>query len=174
MNLLKETSTRVKKRLYLDLDRTLFYTATHELGFVAHDFSFTLEGVKYFVYLRPHLKEFLDFCFSHFEVGVITSATLDYATEILDRLTVNKSDFVSIQTQEDLVEEEMIRTLDNGMRVIVKDFVKVVNHAVLVDDKDYVMQGSHNFLIKASKFEPLGEEDVELMRIMEELKERAV
>lgn len=167
----KVMSINLKKRLYLDLDLTLVYTATHELGFVAYDFSFKLaDCVTYYVYLRPHLKEFLDFCLAHFEVGIITSATQDYTHEILDGLTVNKERFINITTREKLSINSVIKVGESGRKIIVEDYVKVVNNAILVDDKDYVMQGSNNFLIKAAPFHPLGEEDQELLNIIETLK----
>lgn len=67
-----------KKLLILDIDETLIYATEKTLERKA-DFRVG----HYFVYKRPHLKEFLSQCLDWFEVAVWTSSSPDYAKEIL-------------------------------------------------------------------------------------------
>ncbi|MBS1797294.1 MAG: HAD family hydrolase [Acidobacteria bacterium] len=66
-----------RKLLILDLDETLIHAAEEPLG-GEPDFMIG----PYFVYRRPFLDEFLEFCFENFEVAVWTSSTLVYAIRI--------------------------------------------------------------------------------------------
>lgn len=72
---------RFDKLLVLDLDETLVH-ATEECLTRAHDF---LVG-RYFVYRRPHLSTFLSTCFQWFHVGIWTSASIGYATEVVSHI----------------------------------------------------------------------------------------
>lgn len=70
-----------KKLLILDLDETLVYAGEERLE-RAPDFTVG----QYFVYRRPFLKEFLEFCFENFEVAVWTSSTRNYAEIIVENI----------------------------------------------------------------------------------------
>lgn len=69
------------KLLVLDLDETLIYGTQQELtvapNFVVGD---------YFIYERPYLREFLDYCLAEFRVAVWTSASDDYAVQVVSQL----------------------------------------------------------------------------------------
>ena len=67
-----------KKLLILDLDETLIYARPHTLAGTS-DFRVG----PYQVYKRPHLEEFLAACLDCFEVAVWTSASPDYALEVI-------------------------------------------------------------------------------------------
>lgn len=66
-----------RKLLILDLDETLIFATDHALG-RAPDFKTS----SYFVYKRPHLDTFLEFCREHFRVAVWTSAGPRHASVV--------------------------------------------------------------------------------------------
>ena len=70
-----------RKLLILDLDETLIYATEEKLE---HESDFIVG--QYFVYQRPFIESFLDFCFENFEVAVWTTATKFYAEEILNTI----------------------------------------------------------------------------------------
>ena len=69
------------KLLVLDLDETLVFATEEQLAI-----PMNAKVGKYFVYDRPHVREFLAFCLKEFRVGVWTSSTESYAGEIVDHL----------------------------------------------------------------------------------------
>src|SRR5690348_10887473 len=64
--------------LILDLDETLVYGTEKQLP-RAPDFCVA----HFFIYRRPHLPAFLDYCFADFDVAVWTSASRSYASEVV-------------------------------------------------------------------------------------------
>ena len=70
-----------RKLLVLDLDETLIHATEQSLEREA-DF---MVG-KYHVYARPYLKEFLQYAFREFDVGVWTSAGAQYAKDIVSEV----------------------------------------------------------------------------------------
>ena len=76
-----------KKLLVLDLDETLVY-ATAEILERQEDFTVG----QYFVYKRPFLGEFIQFCFENFEVAIWTSSTHNYATKIVEEIFPNPTE----------------------------------------------------------------------------------
>jgi RNA polymerase II subunit A small phosphatase-like protein len=90
----------MKNTLILDLDETLFHSSPldmddDEIG-LHHDFKV---DDYYFVYLRPHLKDFLKTAFKYFNVAVWTAATNDYATEIVKNIFDEKIEFLYSRKQ---------------------------------------------------------------------------
>jgi TFIIF-interacting CTD phosphatase-like protein len=159
----------MKKNLYLDLDLTLVYVETFILGYVEPDFNFKLEDRTYYVNKRPHLDDFLNFCFTNFNVSIITASTRDYATEIVKNLNITNK-LQALITRENLVKEEyLVQTLSTGMRTYTSDYVKVINNGILVDDKDYIMQGENNKLIQVIPYFPHNNEDDSLLTVLEQL-----
>jgi Dullard-like phosphatase family protein len=76
----------VTKLLILDLDETLVY-ATEQALKQKPDFAlFEKTVTPYFVYKRPYLDSFLEFCFAHFQVAIWTSSTEDYAQGIVENI----------------------------------------------------------------------------------------
>jgi TFIIF-interacting CTD phosphatase-like protein len=75
------SDTPTQKLLILDLDETLIYATKTVLERQA-DFRV----YKYHVYRRPHLDAFLQHCFDWFTVAVWTSASSDYAAEIVSTI----------------------------------------------------------------------------------------
>ena len=67
--------------LILDLDETLIHSTETEL-----EYSAEFKVDRYYVYTRPHLQQFLQFCFENFQVAVWTASSGDYAQPIIDRI----------------------------------------------------------------------------------------
>jgi carboxy-terminal domain RNA polymerase II polypeptide A small phosphatase len=70
-----------KKLLILDLDETLLHASDAPLS-VPENFVIG----PYFVYLRPHLSEFVRFALENFTVGVWTSSGENYASQITAKI----------------------------------------------------------------------------------------
>ena len=94
-----------KGNIILDLDQTLISAeASEDLDFVKYkEKSKLLRGDDmdgyYMVYSRPHLQEFLDYIFKHFNVTIWTAASKDYALFIIEKIILNdqperKLDFI--------------------------------------------------------------------------------
>jgi len=69
--------SRQRKLLVLDLDETLIYATDQPLS--------VPEGFRvgpYYVYLRPHLRRFLESCAVHFDIAVWTASSVDYAAAV--------------------------------------------------------------------------------------------
>lgn len=84
-----------KPCILLDLDQTLISgEPTDEMRgkklqqrrslFKEHDMS-----GYYYIYERPHLQEFLDYVFKHFNVSIFTAASKDYALFIAENIILN-------------------------------------------------------------------------------------
>src|SRR5437867_4234056 len=73
-----------KKLLILDIDETLIHACYKPLARTADD---VIEDI--FVYERPFVRRFLEFCLREFAVAVWTSAQTSYAHSILELLLGN-------------------------------------------------------------------------------------
>jgi RNA polymerase II subunit A small phosphatase-like protein len=69
------------KLIIFDLDETLIHASHTELNYTPH-FRFN----AYFVYERPGVRSFLHNIFQHFTIGVWSSASDDYVTEIVNHI----------------------------------------------------------------------------------------
>ena len=70
----------------LDLDETLVFATQEQLAI-----PMSAKVGEYFVYDRPHVREFLAFCLQEFRVGVWTSSTEAYASKIVEHLFGDES-----------------------------------------------------------------------------------
>ena len=68
--------------LVLDLDETLIHSSEFELTSYKHDFVYS----GFFVYKRPGLDEFLNLVKRDFKIGVWSSASDDYVSEIVKHI----------------------------------------------------------------------------------------
>jgi len=82
-----------KKLLILDLDETLVHSST-KLKKFGIDYDFTFD--KYFVYKRPFLKQFLEYCLSNFQVAVWSSASEEYVNYIVSKIFPNPEKLIFI------------------------------------------------------------------------------
>ena len=69
------------KFLILDLDETLIHATEQPL---IHQADFETE--LYYVYKRPYVEEFLEFCFANFRVGVWTTAGEEFARDVVKNI----------------------------------------------------------------------------------------
>jgi len=74
----------MKNLLVLDLDETLVFGTRKRLGREA-DF---LAGDTYYIYKRPHLDEFLKYCWVEFQVAVWTSSSPTYAETVVENIFI--------------------------------------------------------------------------------------
>lgn len=65
--------------LILDLDETLIHSSEKKLTGIDPDFSVG----QFYVYKRPYLDEFLQYCNQHFRLAVWSSASYNYVKEIV-------------------------------------------------------------------------------------------
>jgi TFIIF-interacting CTD phosphatase-like protein len=78
---LSQVSQPNRKLLVLDLDETLVYATEDRLD-RAEDFRVA----SYYVYIRPHLQDFVAFVLETFRVGVWTTSGEMYATQVVERI----------------------------------------------------------------------------------------
>ena len=76
-----------KKLLILDLDETLVYATKRRLQ-VEH----AAKVAEYFIYERPHLHPFLDYCFQHFKVAIWTASTRKYADLVVGHIFASRDE----------------------------------------------------------------------------------
>ena len=76
----------MNKLLVLDLDETLVYATNEKL-----DRQPDFYACGYKVFKRPHLNQFLNFCFEHFRVGVWTSSSTGYASQVVKNIFHNQN-----------------------------------------------------------------------------------
>jgi len=94
LNYYLEPSVISKPTLVLDLDETLIHANMERNPAVRSDFQFTMtdqtsvlpRDLHVNVYIRPYVKEFLQFCGEHFEVILFTAALQTYADTIVDHI----------------------------------------------------------------------------------------
>lgn len=152
----------------LDLDNTLF-AACYNNKFpknITPDFVTKEYSVKY----RPHLKEFLEYCFDNFEVGVYSAAEYNYCHTIMKPLMKDKLLFL-------YTEEDCILRLD-GYKKGCKEFEEIfdANDTIIIDDKSSVWNRSicYDNVVKIKPFELFNDvllNDDCLLRCMEKLEE---
>jgi RNA polymerase II subunit A small phosphatase-like protein len=66
----------------LDLDETLIHTTTTPLDHQPAHFKMA----NYWLYERPYVRDFIQFCLSHFRVAVWTSSNQPYAQAVTAHL----------------------------------------------------------------------------------------
>lgn len=144
-----------KKLLILDLDETLVY-ATEEVLERPQDF---IVG-EYFVYKRPFLNEFIEFCLKNFEVAVWTSSTHNYATKIVEEIFPDPNELkffwsrwrCTIRFDEEL-QETYFEKMMSKIRKRNFDLAKVI----VIDDSPEKWRNSYGNLVRVKPF--FGETD---------------
>ena len=79
------------KLIILDLDETLIHATHNELD-IPFDFKFD----KYFVYERPHLRQFLTNISNNFSLGIWSSASDEYVNEIVRHIKPDNVEFIMV------------------------------------------------------------------------------
>ena len=85
----RDLSVRTRKLVMLDLDGTLVSLSAQAAPGVQ---QITVGNKEFYLQLRPFLREFLGFLQQHFEVGVYTAATEEYANAVLSAIGLNVSE----------------------------------------------------------------------------------
>lgn len=152
-----------KKLLILDLDETLVY-ATEEKLERQEDF---IVG-EYFVYKRPHLQEFIEFCVENFDIAVWTSSTHNYATKIVEEIFPNPNDLKFFWSRlrctfryDEELQENYFEKMMSKVRKRKYDLAKII----VVDDSPEKWRNSYGNLVRVKPF--FGDtEDNELQKLM--------
>lgn len=149
--------------LILDLDETLMHASDSQLA-TPHDFRLAW----YFVYKRPHVAAFIDFCRRHFELAVWTSSSADYATAIVDELFGDPEALAFLWCREHCVTCTDPATYDT---VYIKDLKKVkkqgfdLDRVIALDDSPEKLQRNYGNLVRIQPF--FGNpDDAELLHVM--------
>lgn len=144
--------------LGLDIDETIIKTLSYD-GLIDRpddaEFYFTLSDATYIenfaVYIRPHLKEFMDFAILNFNVFFYTRADINYAKEILKFL---KYDNLPLFARDKTIKKEEIIveaynqnfkkiTYIKDLNIIAKELNISIDDIVFIDDvtsKDQLIQ----------------------------------
>lgn len=163
-----------KKLLILDIDETLLHASYQPLQTAkdstpAYDFMLA----EYFVYLRPHLNEFLAFCFEHFHVAIWTSASELYALEVQHKIITDNPRFADKKLAFVWSRKRCVQRLDYEYKdyYFIKDLKKVkkqgysLEHIIMVDNTPRKLCRNYGNLVCVKDF--LGDKnDDELLKLM--------
>lgn len=152
-----------KKLLILDIDETLLHASEVSLG---RDPDY-LVG-KYFVYKRPHLEKFLNFCSQNFELAIWTTATKAFAYEIVEKIFEKDTNLSFVWSEEKCT---YVKDATTAEYHFLKNLIKVKNkgysldHVIMVDDTPEKLKKNYGNLVRVNAF--LGDEnDEELLKLM--------
>lgn len=152
--------------LILDLDETLVYATTDPIE-RPHDF---LVG-HYYVYKRPFVDEFLQFCLAHFDVAIWTSSTGPYANNVVLELFQSVEPLKFVFSRRNCVrkfnfdkyEEEYIKDLKKA-----KSKGYSLNKILIIDDTPAKLRRNYGNLIRINEWTG-DENDAELHHMQEYL-----
>lgn len=88
-NNMKLEFSKDKPLLILDLDETLIHSDL-EMKYEKHDKYLEISSGVIPLNIRPHIYDFLDYCFEYFEMAIYTASCSDYADPILDYIEQEK------------------------------------------------------------------------------------
>jgi Dullard-like phosphatase family protein len=164
----------MKKLVILDLDETLIHATEERLEHEPDFVLFEETPTPYFVYKRPHLESFLEFCFSNFEVAIWTSSTEDYAEGIVKNILLSsqRPKFVwarkrcTYRRNLETYEYEWLKNLSK-----VKRRGYTLEQVVMVDDTPTKLAKYYGNLLPVKPFEgKLSDDELQLLpRFLEKL-----
>ena len=161
-----------KPNLVLDLDNTLICSLTfkelEKLRKPPTNLQYVDMDKQYRIYIRPHLHEFLDYAFKHFDVTIWTAASKDYAMFIIEHILMKpqlQTDY--IKTNRSFRNFKMIlhsHNCDQSSSYYSVDSPKDLRYlyhfdgyfkcnTVIIDDLDDVFKANPQQTIKAPYFE---------------------
>lgn len=153
-----------RKLLILDIDETLIYASEKPLS---RNSDFVV-GNRYFVYKRPFVESFLKWCFENFEVAVWTSATDDYAAEIVAEIFPQSETELSFLWSRQRCTQSF--DFESGETVWEKKLTKLrrrnykLENVIVVDDMPQMWRESYGNLVRVKPY--FGElEDDELEKL---------
>jgi len=162
------------KLIVLDLDETLFHTEVNKDGDYFdqsnYDFKFQLEEYFYFVRKRPYQKEFLDYVFENFKVGIWTAASEDYAKIAAKGCNIDESKLLFFWDREKCTTR--ISYTDDGRYYGLKPLSKVkksfnykLENILVIDDIFQTAEDNYGNLIRMTPF-TYQKDDNELFKLI--------
>jgi len=157
-----------KKLLILDIDETLIHGATEKLGYEP-----ACIAPWCFLYKRPHVEEFMDFCKENFKVAIWTTASLEHAEMALGQICGAGYPFEFIWTSNRCTQaRDRIGMDDYGSGYHwVKDLKKVkrlgfnLDQVIMIDDSPSMLERNYGNLVHIKRFKG-DPEDSELLSLM--------
>jgi TFIIF-interacting CTD phosphatase-like protein len=169
------------ENVLLDLDETLISAIPLD-EFDPSEYQDRMKKFKhhnmdnvYLVFERPHVQEFLDYLFKHYNVSVWTAATKSYALFIIDNVVLQKPgrklDFIMYSDHCEISEykSKCSKQLNELFHLNGYNY----SNTVIVDDNENVnRQKNHTIQIKPFEVMNAGSEDDDaLMHVLETLSE---
>ena len=156
----------MKKLVVLDIDETLIYASKNQLD-QKHDF----EVGPYFVYKRPYVDEFLEFCSEHFDVAIWTTAGEDFASNVYCKLFPDGYELKFLWSHEKCTPKFNPNLMET---VNIKNLIKVkrkgysLEHVIMVDDTPEKLEKNYGNLVRVNEF--IGDtKDAELLHLKDYL-----
>jgi len=156
------------KLLILDIDETLIHGTECRLNRAPDQVA-----PWCFLYKRPHVESFMEFCRNHFWVAIWTTATPEHAQFCLQHICDADYPFEFIWTRERCTQvRDRVGMYDFGPGYHwVKALAKIKRHGfsleqtIMVDDTPSVLERNYGNLVRIKRY--LGESgDRELLRLM--------
>ena len=153
------TKDRLKhKEITLDLDKTLF-DVEYAFELINYDFKFKLDQWTYYAVKRPHCDNFIKFLETKFDkINIFTAATKPYAEELIKNLNISEHKKGYVKTGEDTFKKRDLSFEYESM--------KNMNDSLMIDDKNLVINGFNNQVIKIDPFYHENKQDKSLLNIM--------
>jgi RNA polymerase II subunit A small phosphatase-like protein len=156
--------------LILDIDETLVH-ATREPWSVRYDFR----AGNYYIFRRPHLDEFLAFCFERFDVAVWTSSARSYAGIVVPEIFGEPERLRFVWSRERCTRKFFPEEKDFEYVKDLKELRKKgydLRQIIVVDNTPQKLNRNYGNLVRIDDFE--GEQtDKELKRLIPYLQELA-
>lgn len=159
-----------RKLLIFDLDETLVHAVSEPL-----EYDYHFEVGPYKVYLRPHVKQLLDYCSQNFDIAVWSSSSEKYVESVVENVFGEKYPLKFSWAVNRCVQKPDPST---NNYVYIKDLRKVrsqgylTEQILIVDDSPEKVQRQPKNLIRIQAFEG-DSTDTELLSLIERLKSYA-
>jgi len=159
----ENSSPRDTKLLILDLDETLIFGTEEELG-APPDFRVG----AFYIYERPHVREFLSFCSEHYRIAVWSTGSEGYVRQVLAALTDGGDPFAFVWSRNRCTLKGLG---DDGELCWLKDLKKVrklgwpLEQVLMLEDTPQNLARHYGNLIPIRPFRG-DQDDVELKQIM--------
>ena len=177
-----------KKLILLDLDNTLI--CAEDLASVRDESKMVKAREKfrtvrmedyYDIFERPHLQEFLDYLFEHFNVGVWTASSKDYAIFVVKNFITQPENKVRLDRKIQMflcshhcnVSKKHFKVTKDLKLISDKWRLKDLKDVMLIDDLENLAEHQPNNVIAIKPFFYDKEEaynDQELFKVKENLK----
>jgi TFIIF-interacting CTD phosphatase-like protein len=136
------------KEIVLDLDHTLIYAEYDDKEeYEGSDLIFKdpNSNFKYFIYARPHLKEFIKELEKRFnKINFYTAAVEWYAEAIITFLDISKEKIGFIKHRSHTEEGRHVK--------FGKELLKLVDNSLIIEDKPHVIKGFNNVIFRVSPY----------------------